>query len=304
VDGRRIIVRNISGFVLSLLHQGLGSSAANRIVCERAADIAVMPDMLAELIYDATTQRWVAALLSNRIIVGAQGSVLLNVTGSALATGATAGFTFIPSCAGTPTGTPTAHTGMTPYVHDSTNGILYAYSGGAWNIVIPSVLQLTRLGIGAAADGTAPLRVVGGEILQETAANGAVWKRGYATEEITIAATASTDSAADLLPADAIIEAVVVRVTVVIPTATSFKVGDASVAERFIGTTLGGGVSTAAGSTGTGLNQWKGSIASDAGGPSQATAAKVRITPNATPGAATGKVRVTVFYRTFTVPTS
>lgn len=46
-----------------------------------------------------------------------------------LATTATDGFIYIPSCAGVPTGTPTTITGMLPLVVDSTNNRLYFYSG-------------------------------------------------------------------------------------------------------------------------------------------------------------------------------
>ncbi len=51
---------------------------------------------------------------------------------TALATNATTGFLHIPTCAGTPTGTPALYTGKVPLVFDSTNGILYIYSGGSW----------------------------------------------------------------------------------------------------------------------------------------------------------------------------
>ena len=51
---------------------------------------------------------------------------------SALATTATDGFLYVPTCAGTPTGTPTAITGMAPIVVNTTNNKLYFYSGGAW----------------------------------------------------------------------------------------------------------------------------------------------------------------------------
>jgi hypothetical protein len=47
-------------------------------------------------------------------------------------TNATSGFPYIPSCAGTPTGAPTAITGFCPLVIDSTNNRLYFYSNGAW----------------------------------------------------------------------------------------------------------------------------------------------------------------------------
>ena len=50
----------------------------------------------------------------------------------ALATTATNGFLYVPTCAGTPTGTPTAITGMAPIVVNTTNNKLYFYSGGQW----------------------------------------------------------------------------------------------------------------------------------------------------------------------------
>lgn len=51
---------------------------------------------------------------------------------AAIATTATDGFLYIPTCAGTPTGTPTTVTGLAPLVVNSTNNKLYFYSGGAW----------------------------------------------------------------------------------------------------------------------------------------------------------------------------
>ncbi len=49
---------------------------------------------------------------------------------AALATNATAGFLYIPSCAGTPSGTPTSKTGRVPIIYDSTNDKVYVYRGG------------------------------------------------------------------------------------------------------------------------------------------------------------------------------
>jgi hypothetical protein len=55
-------------------------------------------------------------------------------TSAALATNATEGFLHIPSCAGTPTGTPgTTKTGLIPLVVDTTNVKLYGYFAAAWN---------------------------------------------------------------------------------------------------------------------------------------------------------------------------
>jgi hypothetical protein len=54
------------------------------------------------------------------------------VGSAALATNATNGFLYVPTCPGTPTGTPTSKTGLAPIVIDSTNNKLYFYSGSAW----------------------------------------------------------------------------------------------------------------------------------------------------------------------------
>lgn len=50
-----------------------------------------------------------------------------------IATNATGGFLYIPTCPGIPTGTPTAYNGTSPLVINSTNNKMYFYSGGAWN---------------------------------------------------------------------------------------------------------------------------------------------------------------------------
>lgn len=49
---------------------------------------------------------------------------------AALATNATNGFTYIQTCAGTPTGVPTTFTGRAAMIFDSTNSKLYVYNGG------------------------------------------------------------------------------------------------------------------------------------------------------------------------------
>lgn len=56
-------------------------------------------------------------------------SFVANATGSALATTAIDGFVYMGSCAGIPTGVPTTQTGSLPIVVDSTNNVLYFYSG-------------------------------------------------------------------------------------------------------------------------------------------------------------------------------
>ena len=67
---------------------------------------------------------------AERMRIDANGNVAINT--AAIATNATNGFLYVPSCAGTPTGTPTTLTGRVPIVVDTTNNKLYFYSGAAW----------------------------------------------------------------------------------------------------------------------------------------------------------------------------
>lgn len=53
----------------------------------------------------------------------------------ALATNATEGFTRMPTCAGTPSGTPTDLTAGMPFVYDTTNNRLYFYQSSAWHYI-------------------------------------------------------------------------------------------------------------------------------------------------------------------------
>lgn len=63
-----------------------------------------------------------------RAKITALGSKVMGV--AALATNATDGFLYIPTCAGTPTGVPTAQTGTVAMIFDTTNNKLYIYDGG------------------------------------------------------------------------------------------------------------------------------------------------------------------------------
>ena len=120
--------------------------------------------------------------------------------------------------------------------------------------------------------------------------------RGQNTELVTLATGAAfTDSTGNLLPANSIIEGVVARVTTAITTAANWSLGDATIATRF----------SAANSTLIAGTTQVGNKCMDqtgTSGPIQTTAAKLRITCNANPGA--GVIRVTVFYRSLVPPTS
>jgi hypothetical protein len=130
-------------------------------------------------------------------------------------------------------------------------------------------------------------------------ANGALWVNGSSSELITLSTSGTTtDSSANLLPAGALIQSVACRVTTTITTATDWSVGDGTTAARF----SSANATLVSGTTSIGLNQMKGAVTTDAAGPTQAAAAKLRITTTGTPGA--GAIRCTVFYSQFTAPTS
>ena len=73
-----------------------------------------------------------------RIIVADDGARANIQLGAAvvLAKNSTSGFPYIPTCAGTPTGTPTAITGVVPMIFDTTGVKLWIYTGGAWKGVV------------------------------------------------------------------------------------------------------------------------------------------------------------------------
>jgi len=125
-------------------------------------------------------------------------------------------------------------------------------------------------------------------------ANGATWTQGSISEVITLSSTGTTtDSVANLLPANSIIEAVVARVTTTVATATDWKLGDATTAGRFSAANS----SLTAGTTQVGLAHVD---QRGPAGPRQTSAAKLRITTTGT--ASAGAIRVTVFYRQFAPP--
>jgi hypothetical protein len=152
------------------------------------------------------------------------------------------------------------------------------------------------LGSGNASDVTGTLTLA--TLVLQTA-NAATWTRGQSSELLTLSTSGTTtDTAGNLLPANSIIEAVVARVTTSITTATTWQLGDATTNNRF---TAANSTMTS-GTTDIGLRHYQGSISTDAAGPVQTAAAKVRVTTTGTPGA--GVIRITVFYRQFVAPTS
>ncbi len=81
--------------------------------------------------YDYNANVWTfAANGATALTLDATSNVVAN--NAAIATNASNGFLYIATCAGTPTGTPTAMTGRVPLVYDTTNHQFWIYEGGAW----------------------------------------------------------------------------------------------------------------------------------------------------------------------------
>lgn len=178
-----------------------------------------------------------------------------------------------------------------------------SYTGLLVNVIETALLgssnKLLDLQSGATG-GVSRLNVDNSGQITESTANGGTWVMGQASELLTLSTVGlTTDTAANLLPVDAIIEAVVCRVTTTITTTTNWAVGDGTTAARF----RAANATLTAGTTSVGIDHWSGAVTTLAAGPSQAAAAKVRITcTGANPGA--GVIRITVFYRKFVAPTS
>jgi hypothetical protein len=85
---------------------------------------------------DFAIQTSINATLGNRIYINKGGSVVMGA--AAVATNATDGFAYIATCAGAPTGVPTAQTGHCPMVYDTTNHKFWMFDTGTntWKGVV------------------------------------------------------------------------------------------------------------------------------------------------------------------------
>lgn len=129
-----------------------------------------------------------------------------------------------------------------------------------------------------------------------TEPNGGSVTEGWNAELLTLSTSGTTtDTSANLLPANSVITAVTGYVQTTITTATDWKIGDATISGRF----AAANATMTAGATSVGLVHVDQTGTS---GPRQTAAAAVRITCTGTPGA--GKIRIVVHYRTYTPSTS
>lgn len=126
--------------------------------------------------------------------------------------------------------------------------------------------------------------------VKKNGANGQSVEIGEVSEELTIAAAATTASTIEI-PIDSVCLGIACRVTVVIPTATDWDIGITGDTARF-------GATIAVAADTTHINP--GDVLFDP----YTSATTLLITPQASPGAATGKVRISIFYMKLTAPTS
>ncbi len=259
-----------------------------------------------------------SAANSNMIISGnvttsglTPGSVTLNNGSSFTATSGTAVAVLVgvgSNAAGSVTFAPTS--GSANFVGVDVNPTINqtGTSSGNYTGLLVNVVETSLKGTdnrlldlqSGATGGTSVFRVDNSGNLTQSTANGAQWISGSSSELLTLSTSGlTTDTTANLLPANSIIESVVCRVTTTITTTTNWAVGDATTSARFSSPNA----TLTSGTTSVGLNHMQGSVSTDAAGPVQTSAAKVRITcTGSNPGA--GVIRITVFYRQFVAPTS
>lgn len=83
-------------------------------------------DMPGRIVFNTTADG--ASSVTERMRIDNAGNVVINA--AAIVTTATDGFLYIPTCAGTPTGVPTAYTGRIAMVYDTTNHQFWFYDSG------------------------------------------------------------------------------------------------------------------------------------------------------------------------------
>jgi hypothetical protein len=93
-----------------------------------------------------------------RLQVDSAGNVSMGT--AALATNATDGFFYDETCAGTPTGVPTAKAGRAPRVYDTSNDISYVYNG-SWKAIGGGANSLATYIVQAAANAPVNAQVLG-----------------------------------------------------------------------------------------------------------------------------------------------
>lgn len=107
-----------------------GTAYRNTATIQTFSDGAVGLNSIPTRMVFSTAQ---AAGTSIRLNLDSLGNVVIGA--AVLATTATDGFLYVPTCAGVPTGVPTAYSGRAPMIWDSTNHNLYCNDAAGWTKV-------------------------------------------------------------------------------------------------------------------------------------------------------------------------
>lgn len=134
--GLRLYTNNLNQKVAEFLTNG-GTTANNMI---SRSNIAGSAPTLGVEGTDTNVGFTLFSKGGGNLVIQTSAATQLTVTGTgstvlgnaAIATGATDGFLYAVSGAGTPTGTPTTFTGRVPVYVDTTNSQLWLYMGGGW----------------------------------------------------------------------------------------------------------------------------------------------------------------------------
>jgi hypothetical protein len=131
VGGTSVYAATITSYGSATRSGGIGirnsAGTAAGAICTYAAGSGIGST---DIIVESVGILYLNAGGTERARIPAAGGMVVGT--AALATNATDGFLYVPTCAGTPTGTPTTQTGTAPIVINTTNNKLYFYSGGAW----------------------------------------------------------------------------------------------------------------------------------------------------------------------------
>ncbi len=95
-------------------------NASNLFVGGNAADLGIRSGLALMLGSNGANTPVITLTLTGSLVIGT----------AAIATNATDGFIYIPTCAGTLTGVPSAQTGRVAMVYDTTNNEFWIYDGG------------------------------------------------------------------------------------------------------------------------------------------------------------------------------